>query len=1001
MVHDIVFAMLTVRSATRVSCLVVAVAALSAGQISKRPLTHRDFDSWRSITAQQLSPDGRWLAYAYMPQEGDGDLVVRDLASGKEYRENAGALPPPPVQNPAEANPEAEPPRRTLVIRFTSDSQFVIASTFPTKAETDQSKKDRRRADDLPKNGAIVVKLADGSVTRIAGVKNFQTPEKGGAWAAFQKEGKPEERRPDPAKPETAKPAGDEDQQRGRSTAGAANMATGARPEFGTDLVLRDLTKGEASDRSFADVVEFLFARDGKSLLYAVGSRNPEENGVFIAVPGSDAATTPVLAGKGRYMKLAWDREQTQAAFISNRDAADVKPARFKVYRWDRKTGSAEKVVAGDSEGFPTSLVVSDKGTLAFSRDGRKLYISASKPGAAEVDSAGVPSVVSDEKVQMDLWRWNDDLVQPMQRIRANAERARTFRGVYHIAEKRFVQLGSDAMPNIVMSDDGRQALGSDDRAYRRMVDYDGTYADQYWIDAMTGEKKLVVKKLRTGGFGGGGVQWSPDAKFALYYSDANWHLFSPSAAEPKNLTAGLPVSFADEEDDTPDPPSSNGLAGWAKDSKSAIVYDRYDVWQVFVDGRAPVNLTGGAGRRDKIVYRVQRIEPVDDSDPERGLDLTKPLTLRGVSDETRDSGFFRVRAGSTKIERLMWGPRNYTFAGRAKDADALLITASRFNEFPDLYLTDSSFANPRKATNGGAQLDRFLWGTAETVHFRNIDGVRLKATLFKPENFDPSRKYPMIVYIYERLSQMLHTFSPPQPGTSINVPFYVSNGYLVLTPDIVYTAGYPGQSALKCVLPAIDAVVDKGFVDEAAIGIQGHSWGGYQIAYMVTQTNRFRAAEAGAPVGNMTSAYSGIRWGTGLPRQFQYEQTQSRIGVPLYKNPQRYIENSPVFYAERVKTPLLILHNDQDDAVPWYQGIELFLALRRNEKEAYLLSYNGEFHGLRRRHNQKDYTVRMQQFFDHFLKGAPRPDWMEKGVPYLDRDMEKESFRKLYTGEQ
>jgi len=192
-----------------------------------------------------------------------------------------------------------------------------------------------------------------------------------------------------------------------------------------------------------------------------------------------------------------------------------------------------------------------------------------------------------------------------------------------------------------------------------------------------------------------------------------------------------------------------------------------------------------------------------------------------------------------------------------------------------------------------------------------------------------------------------------------------------------------------------VQAVVDQGYIDEARIGIQGHSWGGYQIAYMVTQTNRFRAAEAGAPVGNMTSAYSGIRWGTGLPRQFQYEKTQSRIGPPLYEAPHKYLENSPIFHIQRVQTPLLILHDDNDDAVPWYQGIELFLALRRNNKEAYLMNYNGEFHGLRRRPDQKDYAVRMQQFFDHFLKGGPRPEWMEKGVPFIDREEEKDRFQK------
>jgi dipeptidyl aminopeptidase/acylaminoacyl peptidase len=280
------------------------------------------------------------------------------------------------------------------------------------------------------------------------------------------------------------------------------------------------------------------------------------------------------------------------------------------------------------------------------------------------------------------------------------------------------------------------------------------------------------------------------------------------------------------------------------------------------------------------------------------------------------------------------------------------------------------------------------VWGTGELLPFRNADGVPLKAALFKPEDFDPKKKYPLLVYIYERLSQNVHSFVEPRPGHSINFSYYVSNGYLVLTPDIVYTAGQPGQSALKCVLSAIDALVERGVVDESRIGIQGHSWGGYQIAYMLTQTNRFRAAEAGAPVGNMTSAYSGIRWGTGLPRQFQYEQTQSRIGRPLYEAPHKYLENSPIFHIDRVKTPMLLLHNDNDDAVPWYQGIELYLALRRTGKEAYLFNYNGEFHGLRRRHNQKDFALRTQQFFDHFLKGAPKPGWMEKGVAFIDREI-------------
>jgi len=369
-------------------------------------------------------------------------------------------------------------------------------------------------------------------------------------------------------------------------------------------------------------------------------------------------------------------------------------------------------------------------------------------------------------------------------------------------------------------------------------------------------------------------------------------------------------------------------------------------------------------------------------------------MLLHADNEETRDSGFYRDKVDGGLPEKLVMAAKDFNNPTKAKDANVLMLTASRFDEFPDVWVTGPNFKDLKKVSNGDAQRAQFRWGIAELLSFKNVDGVPLKGILLKPEDFDPKRKYPMIVYIYEKLSQGLHSFRNPGPGTSINPTLYVSNGYLIFLPDIVYSIGYPGQSALKCVLPGIQAVVDKGFVDENAIGIQGHSWGGYQIAYMVTQTNRFKAAAPGALVSNMTSAYSGIRWGTGLPRQFQYEHSQSRIGGSLWEYPLRYLENSPVFRADRVQTPLLMIHNDEDDAVPWYQGIEYYLALRRLGKEVYMFSYNGEKHGLRKRINQKDYTRRLQEFFDHFLKGAPAPEWMEKGIPYLQREKEKEKYR-------
>lgn len=942
---------------TVLACLLAAVAvSVAQAQTPRRALTHDDYDAWRSIFGPTLTNDGRFLIYSFMPQDGDGELVVRNLQTGQEHREGVGALPPPPLPDPEAEEP---PVARSVRILTTSDSRFVVATTFPLQADTARAKRAGARAD-LPKGGLLILDLQSMAATRVPNVKSVFVPARGGAWAAW-----------------LAEPA---------SGTTPASTDGGARPVYGTSLVLRDLVRG--TDRTFADAVDVAFARDGRTLLYTVSSRTEAGNGVYAVTPGTSAAPTALARGTGKYSRLAWNRAQTEAAFVTDRDDRSSAVPRFAVYRWTRGEPSASAVVTAATPGFPADMTVSDKAALAFSRDGRRLYVPAAPPPAPPVRD----DTPADERVVVDLWHWQDDLIQPMQRVRANRERNRTYRGVYHIAEQRYVQIADASLDTVLMSDAGTQAVGLDDGPYRRLVDFDGTYNDVYLVDTATGTRRLAVKQLRGSGFGGGGpVYWSPDGAAAFYYQDRHWHVLDAASGATRNATAALGVAVHDETDDTPDPAGPYGQAGWVADSESFLVYDKYDVWQIYADGRPARNLTEGEGRKATIEFRVQALEPPDEDDETRGIAPDRPLYLRAVSEDTRATGFYADGLrDQAPPRRLLWEDRNFRVAARAREADVVIVSASRFDEYPDLHATTSAFGTLARATSGGTQVDAFQWGRAELLSYTNTDGVPLKAALYKPDTFDPSRKYPLLVYIYEGLSQNVHNFVNPAPGHNINFSHYVSNGYLVLTPDIVYTVGQPGQDALKCVLPAVQALVDQGFVDEERIGIQGHSWGGYQIAYMLTQTNRFRAAEAGAPVANMTSAYSGIRWGTGLPRQFQYEQTQSRIGVPLYDAPHKYLENSPVFHVKRVETPLLILHDDNDDAVPWYQGIEMFLALRRTGKEAYLFNYNGEFHGLRRRQNQKDFAVRMQQFFDHYLKDAPKPEWMESGIPFIDRDAEK-----------
>jgi len=960
----------------------------------KRPLQHSDYDSWRSIQGQQLSRDGKFLAYALVPQEGDGEVVVRNLATGTEWRHPRGSRQAPPTLEAGELATPAPTVRgqrpgqlpSSAGLFFTADTRFVVFQIAPAKAEIDKAKKEKKRPEDL-KSGLGLMDLTTGEVTRIERVKSFQVPEDGAGFIAYLLEPKQEEKkdeRPSEAAP-TPSPSG-------RPGAGARRRR--GKKEYGSDLVLRSLA--DKSERTFPDVLEYTFSKDAKSLVYAVSSRKEETEGLYAVTPGTTGSPAALLAGKGKYTKLTWDDKQTQLAFLSDRDDASARQPKLKLYHWDRRSAQAVELVSTATPNFKPGLVISDNGALTFSLDGSRLFFGVAPPPEPETEADA--EAASEDKVVVDLWHWKDDHVQPMQKVRAEQDRNRSYRAVFNLKEKKYVQLADETMEGLNPSNDGRWALGSDDRPYRAMVEYDTSYSDYFLVDTTDGTRRLLMKKHQ------GGVFWSPGGRFTLFYDGKDWNTLSVPDGKVTNLTKSLGVKFWREDHDTPNPPPPYGQGGWTKGDKYVLLYDRYDVWQVAPDGSGAKNLTDGVGRQEQLVFRLAspdaqrrgqgRGGQEQEGEQEPGIDPAKPLLLHVDNEWTRDEGFYRDRIDGGLPEKLVLAAKNFSNPIKAKEADVFLLTASTFNEFPDLLVTHSDFKELKKVSDANPQKAQLLWGTSELVRFKNSDGVPLSGLLVKPENFDPAKKYPMIVYLYEKLSQNLHHFVDPRPSHSINAAYYASNGYLVFEPDIVYTIGYPGQSALKCVLPGIQAVVDKGFVNEQAIGIQGHSWGGYQIAYMVTQTNRFRAAAPGALVANMTSAYSGIRWGPGLPRQFQYEHTQSRIGGSLWEYPMRFLENSPVFRADRVQTPILMLHNDGDDAVPWYQGIEYFLALRRLGKEVYMFNYNGEPHGLRRRPNQKDYTMRLQQFFDHFLKGAPRPEWMEKGIPFLQREKEKEKYK-------
>ncbi len=929
--------------------------ALSA---QKRPLDHDSYDEWKSIRSTTLSADGNWITYVITAREADGTLTLRSVRSGPAM---VGAV------------------ERGSSPAITPDSRFLVFTIDPMQSVVDSLEEAEADRDEMPDDSLGVIPLAEafsGNVLtsdffRAGSVRSWRIPEEEGAYVAYllEKEEASEEAA-EAEEPEAEEPAGEEEEEEGSDR----------DKEEGHPLVLRDLDSG--NEYRFENVTDYTFTEDGTWLVYAASNDDGTADGVY-AVRTSSGEAASVLTGEGEYTEIALDEDGTQVAFLTNRDDWEADEPAFTLYH--AVLGQDARAVATTgTQGVPEGWLVSEHGNVSFSDEGsRILFGTAPPPFESELED-----VPEDDRVEVDIWNWKDPLIQPMQKVRAEREAERTYLAYASTDDLEVVQLGRLDISEVRISQggDGDLALAGTNTMvkYGWYVSHEDSFYDVYLLDAATGEAELILEKTRWQ------PDFSPDADHLSWWDGEAraWMIMDVATREMHNATATLPFPVHDELDDHPQPPYPYGSPGWLEDDEALLIYDRFDIWALDPAGReAPRNLTEGVGRANDIEFRYISLD--DDGysrfggGSDEGIDPEEEALLSAFHLYTKQDGFYRDQfSGTREPRRLLMDDYRFGRPDKAEDADVVVLTRQSFEEFPDLWLTDTDFTDMEKITEANPQQDEYLWGTAELVEWVSNDGTPLQGILAKPENFDPTRKYPMMVYFYERNSDNLHRYRSPSPGTSVNQSFYVSRGYVFFVPDIPYEIGHPGESAIDAVVPGVLKVVDEGYIDKDRIGAQGHSWGGYQLAYMITRTNLFAAVEGGAPVSNMTSAYGGIRWASGMNRAFQYERTQSRIGGSLWEETLRYINNSPLFEADKVQTPFLMIHNDEDGAVPWYQGIEFFMALRRLQKPVWMFNYNGEPHGLRQRPNQEDWTIRMQQFFDHYLTGAPAPVWMVEGVP-------------------
>jgi dipeptidyl aminopeptidase/acylaminoacyl peptidase len=915
----------------------------------KKVLDHSVYDGWQSISTKVISNDGKWAVYTISPQEGDGELVIQNLKSLEK------------ITVPRGTNPT-----------ISEDSKNVVFLIKPLYKDTRQAKIKKKKPDDMPKDSLGIVELDKRDITKIPRVKSYKMPEKDFGYVAYQLEKpladttrkKKEEKKKDDKKKDSFEDAEDDPK------------AGGSGGEEGTELVVRNL-KTDATT-SFKYVTDYTLSKKNNQLLFVTtGSKKDSINkaGVYLFdIPKAQTDTLSKRKG-GTYKQLTFDETGSQLAYIAEYSKPKALIKFYKLYYFGKGKQDTISILADTlTAGLPAKWTISENGNLTFSQNGKKIFL-----GTAPVPQPTDTTLVDFELARVDVWNYKDDYLQPMQLKNLDRDLKKSYLASIDLFTRKFTQLADTQIPDVTFTDEGNAAIamGVTDIGRRVEMQWEGsTLKSAYLIDVNSGNKKLVKADLD------GYFNISPQGNYVIWYDlkAKNWFSYNIKTSKEVNLTQNIPVAFYDEENDVPDEPGPYGIMRWLENDKFVFIRDRFDVWQIDPEGvAAPKNITI-SGRKTKTEFQYVQLDR-----EERFLKPNQVILFQTFNQSTKFAGLATKKLSDIKEPlQLCSGAYSYFFSPviKAKNAEVYLFQRGNTQKPYDVYLT-TDFKTETQLSTINPQQKNYNWLTAELVKWKMYDGKESEGILYKPENFDPTKKYPLILYFYERNSDNLYRYISPAPSAStVNIAFFTSRGYLVFDPNIYYSTGSPGKDAYNSVVSAAEMLAKNSWVDKDNMAIQGQSWGGYQTAYLVTQTNLFKCAMAGAPVANMTSAYGGIRWESGMSRQFQYEHTQSRIGGTLWEKRQNYIDNSPVFQVDKVQTPLLIMHNDADGAVPWYQGIEMFTALRRLGKPVWLLQYNNEAHNLVERRNRKDLSVRMQQFFDYYMKGDKIPVWMEKGVP-------------------
>ena len=923
---------------------------------NKRAMTVADYGKWRSIRDVAISDDGAWASYGYQQRRVDDTLFVKNLTSGAEQKV----------------------PRASRA-QFADDSRWIAYFVAEPVKPNDQQQTD------TPQNGPAKLELRDltnGATTSWSNVASFAFSK--GSNALIVRKARPGAG-PDAAAGRGRGGAGAPGAPAGRGGAGAPAGAAG------TDLIVHHLHDG--SDELIGSVTASEFNKSGTLLAYTVSTPERDGNGLYLV---SVAGWQRRMLDNARadYARLTWDDSGTAVAALRGVDRRGFTEKENTLLAFTGLDGpEPTSFMLGRQQvtGLADSMVISDKGALTWSPDHSKVFVGLKEQEVrppVRRDSTAVVEPIGN----VDVWHWKDPYIQPVQMVRAQQDRNRTFTASVLLAQKKIVPLADARMDRVQITKDGSWAIGQDDKAF--VDDWKPQLSDIYRVSTTSGERTAVLKaQERTLGL-------SPDGKYFLYWKGGHVWSYDVVANKHVNITKSAPVSFVNVDEDHVGEKPAYGVSGYTKDGKSVVLDHKYDLWVVSLDGSgAPHNLTNGAGTKSETRYRYVRLEPDDSPNAAapggfgggRGgaagnttIDLSKPVVLSTFSEPDKKAGFAEL-AGD-KLTTLVVEDRMFGRPIKARNADRVLVSRETFVDFADYWLTDSRFASPQRLTNANPQQAEFAWGRRILFDYKDKDGHKLQGTLAVPDDYQPGQKRPMIVDYYEKNSQNLNHYEVPRYATAPQYVDYVSNGYLVMVPDIYYHTGRSHTDMLNSIEAAVKRVIDLGYVDPKRVGLHGHSYSGQGSAYISTQSKMFAAVIAGAAAVDLVADFNQL-WKTTGTNQHRYDTYgQGRFGTNPYENLELFMDQSAVFHAKTMNTPLLLVQGTNDGSTEWLQGVEFYNALRFLNKPVIFLSYEGEAHGFTRYDNQYDVEVRMHQFYDHYLKGAPAVDWIANGVPFIKK---------------